>query len=121
MSEKNFGKIVNVASDAARIGNAGEVVYSSAKGGLVTFTKSLAREVARHNVNVNCVCPGPTNTALMKEAPEKMIEALKKMIPFRRIAEPDDVANVIAFLCSKEADFVTGQIISASGGLTMVG
>jgi 2-hydroxycyclohexanecarboxyl-CoA dehydrogenase len=121
MSEKKFGKIVNVGSDAARIGNSGEAVYSAAKGGLVTFTKSLAREVARYNVNVNCVCPGPTNTPLMKDQPEKVIEALKRMMPFRRIAEPDEVANVIAFLCSREADFVTGQIISASGGLTMVG
>jgi 2-hydroxycyclohexanecarboxyl-CoA dehydrogenase len=121
MSEKKFGKIVNVGSDAARVGNSGEAVYSAAKGGLVTFTKSLAREVARYNVNVNCVCPGPTNTPLMKDQPEKVIEALKKMMPFRRIAEPEEVASVIAFLCSREADFVTGQIISASGGLTMVG
>lgn len=121
MTEKKFGKIVNIASDAARIGNAGEVVYSAAKGGVVTFTKSLAREVARYNVNVNCVCPGPTNTPLMKDQPEKVIEALKKMMPFRRIAEPLEVANVIAFLCSPEADFVTGQVISVSGGLTMVG
>ena len=121
MSEKNFGKIVNVASDAARIGNAGEVVYSAAKGAVVTLTKSLAREVARYGVNVNCVCPGPTNTPLMKDQPEKVIEALKRMMPFRRIAEPLEVANVIAFLCSREAGFVTGQILSASGGLTMVG
>lgn len=121
MSQKKFGKIVNVASDAARIGNAGEVAYSAAKGGIITFTKSLAREVARYNVNVNCVSPGPTNTTLMRDQPEHVIEALKKMIPFRRVAEPVDVANVIAFFCSREADFVTGQVISASGGLTMVG
>jgi 2-hydroxycyclohexanecarboxyl-CoA dehydrogenase len=121
MSEKKFGKIVNVGSDAARIGNSGEAVYSAAKGAVVTLTKSLAREVARYSVNVNCVCPGPTNTPLMKGQPENAMEALKKLVPFRRIAEPVEVANVIAFLCSREASFVTGQIISASGGLTMVG
>ena len=121
MSEQKYGKIVNIASDAARLGNAGEAVYSAAKGGLVTFTKSRAREAARYNINVNCVCPGPTNTQLMKDQPEKVIEALKRMMPFRRIAEPMELANVIAFLCTDEAGFVTGQIISVSGGLTMVG
>ena len=121
MIEKKYGKIVNIGSDAARVGNSGEVVYSAAKGGVVTFTKSLAREVGRYKINVNCVCPGPTNTPLMKKQPEKVIEALTQMIPFRRIAEPLELANVIAFLCSREASFVSGQVISVSGGLTMVG
>lgn len=121
MVEKQFGKIVCIGSDSARIGNPGEVVYSAAKAGVITFTKSLAREVARYKINVNCVCPGPTNTPLIKEQPENMIEGLKKLIPLRRIAEPIEVANVVAFLCSREADYVTGQVISASGGLTMVG
>ncbi len=121
MSEKKYGKILNVASDAARVGNAGEAVYSASKGGLITFTKSLAREVARYNVNVNCVCPGPTNTPLMKHQPERFVEALKKMIPFHRLSEPEELANVITFLCMDEARFVTGQVISVSGGLTMAG
>jgi len=121
MCENTFGKIVNVASDAARVGNAGEVLYSAAKGGIVSFTKSLAREVARYNVNVNCVCPGPINTPLVSHQPEKMLMALKKMIPFRRIGEPIEVAHVIAFLCSNDASYVTGQTISVSGGLTTVG
>jgi 2-hydroxycyclohexanecarboxyl-CoA dehydrogenase len=121
MIEKNAGKIVNIASDSARIGNPGEVVYSATKSALVTFTKSLAREVSRYQVNVNCVSPGPTNTPLMAAQPEKMIEGLKRLIPLRRIGEPEDIANMVAFLCSEEADFVTGQIISVSGGLTMVG
>jgi 2-hydroxycyclohexanecarboxyl-CoA dehydrogenase len=121
MMEKNRGKIVNIASDSARIGNPGEVVYSATKAGLITFTKSLAREVARYQVNVNCVSPGPTNTPLMAAQPEKMIEGLKRLIPLRRIGEPVDIANMVAFLCSDEAAFVTGQIISVSGGLTMVG
>jgi 2-hydroxycyclohexanecarboxyl-CoA dehydrogenase len=121
MMKQNRGKIVNIASDSARIGNPGEVVYSATKAGLITFTKSLAREVARYQVNVNCVSPGPTNTPLMAAQPEKMIEGLKRLSPLRRIGEPVDIANMVAFLCSDEAAFVTGQIISVSGGLTMVG
>jgi 2-hydroxycyclohexanecarboxyl-CoA dehydrogenase len=121
IEKNNGGKIVNIASDSARLGNPGEAVYSATKGGLVSFTKSLAREVARYQITVNCVSPGPTNTPLMKAQPEKMIEGLKRLIPLRRIGEPEDIASMVAFLSSDEAAFVTGQIISVSGGLTMVG
>jgi 2-hydroxycyclohexanecarboxyl-CoA dehydrogenase len=115
------GKIVNVASDAGRVGSMGETVYASAKGGMIAFTKSLAREVARYQIYVNCVCPGPTDTPLFHAQPEKLKEALIKAIPFRRLAKPEETANVIAFLASEQSDYVTAQVVSVSGGLTMVG
>ena len=121
MIEKGYGKIVNVASEAGRIGSVGEVVYSAAKGGLITFTKALAREVARHKINVNCVCPGPTKTPLMRNQPEKIVEAITRITPLRRLAEPSEVADAIIFFCSPQSNFVTGEIMSVSGGLTMVG
>ena len=103
-----------------RVGSSGEAVYSAAKGGVIAFTKSLAREMARHQVRVNCVCPGPTDTALFASfAGPKLREALTKAIPFRRLGQPADVASVVAFLASDEASFVTGQTVSVSGGLTM--
>jgi 2-hydroxycyclohexanecarboxyl-CoA dehydrogenase len=120
MAERGSGAVVNLGSDAARVGSSGEAVYSAAKGGVVAFTKSLAREVARSRVRVNCVCPGPTDTALFAEfAGEKLREALIRAIPFRRLAEPADIANAVAFLASDEAAFITGQTVSVSGGLTM--
>jgi 2-hydroxycyclohexanecarboxyl-CoA dehydrogenase len=121
MVEKGCGKIVNVASEAGRIGNVGEVVYSASKGGLITFTKALARETARHKININCVCPGPTNTPLLRHQPKKLIDAITKMTPFRRVAECSEVADAIIFFCSNRADFITGEVISVSGGLTMAG
>ena len=121
MMERGSGRIVNVASDAGRVGSLGETVYSGAKGGLIAFTKSLAREVARYRINVNCVCPGPTDTPLMAAVPDKVKDALTKAIPFRRLGKPEEVADAIVFFASDRAAYVTGQVLSVSGGLTMVG
>jgi len=122
MAAQGSGSVVNLASDAGRVGSSGEAVYSAAKGGVIAFTKAIAREVARHGVNANAVCPGPTDTALfasMGGDNPKLREALTKAIPFRRLAQPADLANVVAFLASDEASYVTGQTVSVSGGLTM--
>lgn len=113
------GKIVNVASDAGRAGSGGEAVYAGAKGGVIAFTKSLARETARYKLNVNCVCPGPTETPLLASIPDKQREALMRAIPFRRFAQPSDVADAILFFASDRASYLTGQVLSVSGGLTM--
>ncbi len=115
------GKIVNVSSDAGRVGSSGETVYAGAKGGIIAFTKSLAREVARHQIHVNCVCPGPTDTPLFASLPAPAREALVRAIPFRRLARPEEVAQAIFFFASPRSDFVTGQVLSVSGGLTMAG
>jgi 2-hydroxycyclohexanecarboxyl-CoA dehydrogenase len=121
MMERGSGKVVNIASDAGRVGSLGETVYSGAKGGLIAFTKSLAREMARYNINVNCVCPGPTETPLLFAVPEKHLEAFKKAIPFRRFGKPSEVADAVVFFASDRASYITGQVLSVSGGLTMVG
>ena len=127
MGERKAGRIVNVASDAARVGSSGEAVYAACKGGLVAFSKTLAREHARHGITVNVVCPGPTDTALLAGVaegaanPEKLIEAFTRAIPLGRLGQPGDLASAIAFLGSDDASFVTGQVLSVSGGLTMNG
>jgi len=113
-------KIVNVASDAGRVGSGGEAVYSGAKGAVVAFTKALARETARYATNVNCVCPGPTDTPLLASIPEKQREALARVIPFRRFGKPEEVADAILFFAGPGCNYVTGQVLSVSGGLTMV-
>jgi 2-hydroxycyclohexanecarboxyl-CoA dehydrogenase len=115
------GRVVNIASDAGRVGSTGETVYAGAKGGLIGFTKSLAREMARYEITVNCVCPGPTDTPLFQRQPERIKEALVRAIPFRRLAQPDDVAHAVRFFASDQAAYITGQILSVSGGLTMAG
>jgi 2-hydroxycyclohexanecarboxyl-CoA dehydrogenase len=120
MVDVRAGKIVNISSDAGRVGSTGETVYAAAKGGLIAFTKSLARELARYRINVNCVCPGPTDTPLFSAQPERMREALTRAIPFRRIAQPEEIAEAVMFFLGRRTDYVTGQILSVSGGLTMV-
>ena len=119
MAAARAGKIVNISSDAGRVGSMGETVYAAAKGGLIAFTKSLARELARYQINVNCVCPGPTDTPLFQRQPERMKEALTRAIPFRRIAQPIEIAHAILFFLSRRSDYITGQVLSVSGGLTM--
>ena len=121
MVEQGGGRVVNLASDAGRVGSSGEAVYSAAKGGIIAFTKT-AREMARHQVAVNCVCPGPTDTALFASVTEdnpKLRDALIKAIPLRRLAKPADLASAVAFLASDEAAYITGQTLSVSGGLSM--
>jgi 2-hydroxycyclohexanecarboxyl-CoA dehydrogenase len=120
------GRIVSIASDAGRVGSTGEAVYSACKAGIIGFSKALAREVARKGVTVNVVCPGPTDTALLAEvgATErgaKIVAGMQRAIPLGRIGQPDDVAGAVAYLVSDEAAFVTGQVLSVSGGLTMAG
>ena len=121
MIERGSGKIVNISSDAGRVGSLGETVYSGAKGGLIAFTKSLARETARYNINVNCVCPGPTETPLLFAVPEKHLEAFKKAIPFRRFAKPSEIADAVVFFAGDQSSYITGQVLSVSGGLTLAG
>ncbi len=115
------GRVVNISSDAGRVGSLGETVYAGAKGGVIAFTKSLAREMARHGVNVNCVAPGPTDTPLLHAQPQKIQDALLRAIPLRRFGQPEEIAHVVVFLASDQASYVTGQVLSVSGGLTMAG
>lgn len=115
------GKVVNIASDAGRVGSSGESIYAGAKGGVIALSKSLAREMARHRINVNCVCPGPTDTPLFDAQSDRLKEALIKAIPFRRLARPEEVADAVLFFASDAAAYVTGQVLSVSGGLTMAG
>jgi 2-hydroxycyclohexanecarboxyl-CoA dehydrogenase len=121
MSERGGGRIVNLASDAGRVGSSGETVYAGAKGGVIAFTKSVAREVARHGITANVVCPGPTDTPLFRAQPERLQEALTRAVPMRRLGSPEDVAAAISFFASERAGFITGQVLSVSGGLTMAG
>jgi 2-hydroxycyclohexanecarboxyl-CoA dehydrogenase len=123
MVERGWGRLVNVGSDAGRVGSSLESVYSGAKGGVIAFTKTIAREVARSGVTANVVCPGPTRTAFLDriagEGGERLVESLTRAVPMRRLGEPDDVAAAVAFLASDGAGYITGQTLSVSGGLTM--
>ena len=123
MIKQQAGKIITIASDAGRVGSTGEAVYSAAKGGLIAFTKTIARETARHRINVNCVCPGPSDTPLFQQEfaaqSPKLAESLKRVIPWGRLGVPEDIAPAVVFLASDDAGFITGQTLSVSGGLTM--
>jgi 2-hydroxycyclohexanecarboxyl-CoA dehydrogenase len=126
MVARGGGRVVNIASDAGRVGSSGEVVYSACKAGVIGFTKAVAREVAKHQITVNAVCPGPTETQLLAdvlggEQGEKVLAGMRRAIPLGRLGQPDDVAGAVRWLASPGAGYVTGQVISVSGGLTMVG
>lgn len=127
MCDRGWGRVVNIASDAARVGSSMEAVYSACKGGIVAFTKSVARELARSGVRLNVVCPGPTDTPLLAQFLEggedggKIVKALERAVPMKRIGQPEDVPGIVAFLASDDAEYITGQVISVSGGLTMHG
>ena len=127
MSERKSGRIINIASDAGRVGSSGEVVYSGCKGATIAFAKALARELARSQVTINNVCPGPTDTPAMDsfvgtgEQGQKIRDSMVRGVPLGRIGVPDDYPGIVAFLASDDAAFITGQTISVSGGLTMHG
>ena len=127
MVERRYGRVVNVASDAARVGSTGEAVYAACKSAMLGFSKTLAREHARHGITLNVVCPGPTSTNLFADFlkgagnPDKLMEAFRRSIPLGRIGAPDDLPGTIAFFASDDAAYVTGQVISVSGGLSMAG
>ena len=126
MAARGFGRVVNIASDAGRVGSSGEAVYSACKGGIIALTKTLARELVSKGVILNTICPGPTDTAILRsflEGPDgaRIAEGLKRAIPMRRLGAPEDYPGLIAFLLSDDAAYITGQTISVSGGLTMHG
>jgi len=126
MATRGFGRVVNIASDAGRVGSSGEAVYSACKGGIIAFAKTIARELVGKGVIVNTLCPGPTDTAILRsflEGPDgaRIAEGLKRAIPMRRVAVPEDYPGLVAFLLSDDAAYITGQTISVSGGLTMHG
>ena len=126
MVERRWGRLVHIASDAGRVGSSHEAVYSGAKGGLIAFSKTVAREMARYEITSNTVCPGPTETPLLQSivdssgAGGKVIESMTRAVPMRRLGRPQDIAPAVAYLVSEKAGFVTGQTLSVSGGLTMV-
>lgn len=121
IAEGKGGRVINISSDAGRVGSSGEVVYSGAKGGLMGFTKALAREMARYGICVNCVCPGPTDTAMLQGAPKKLTDSLARVIPMGRLAQPEDIMFAVRFFASDQTSYITGQTLSVSGGLTMAG
>ena len=127
MAERGRGKVVTIASDAGRVGSSGEAPYSACKGGLIALTKTLARELASKNIQLNVVCPGLTETGMLEQFmqgagnPEKLREAYRRAIPLGRLGKPGDIPGAVLFFASDDADFITGQVLSVSGGLTMHG
>jgi 2-hydroxycyclohexanecarboxyl-CoA dehydrogenase len=124
MQARGHGKIVSISSDAGRVGSFGEAVYAGCKAAIIGFSKTLARELARNNINVNVVCPGPTETSMLQSAftgRERVLEAMQRGIPMRRLGQPADLVGAVAFFASADSDYATGQVLSISGGLTMVG
>ncbi len=125
MIEQGWGRIINISSDAARVGSSLEAVYSGAKGGVISFTKTIARETAKNGVTANVVCPGPTDTPLLdgivaaSDNGDKVIGAMARSVPMKRIGQPSEVASAVVYFASEDAGFVTGQTLSVSGGLTM--
>jgi 2-hydroxycyclohexanecarboxyl-CoA dehydrogenase len=125
MQEVGWGRIVNIGSDAARVGSSMEAVYAGAKGGVIAFTKTIAREAARSGVTANVVCPGPTMTPLIEETlaesehADRLLEGMRRAIPMKRLGAPEDIAVGVSFFASEDASFITGQTLSVSGGLTM--
>ncbi len=125
MIEQKNGRIISISSDAAKVGSTGESVYAGAKGAVISFSKTMARELARYNITVNVVCPGPTETPLVDELKKeselgnKILSSMEKIIPLRRMARPEDIAYAVCFLASDEAEYITGQVLSVNGGLTM--
>jgi 2-hydroxycyclohexanecarboxyl-CoA dehydrogenase len=125
MAQRGWGRIVNLSSDAARVGSAQEAVYAGAKAAVIAFTKTIAREFARAGVTANVVCPGPTQTDMLREMvadaadAERLVGALERAVPMRRLGRPEEVAAAVAFLASEQAGYITGQTLSVSGGLTM--
>jgi 2-hydroxycyclohexanecarboxyl-CoA dehydrogenase len=123
MIDAGAGRIINIASDAARVGSVFEAVYSAAKGGVISFTKTIAREAARHQVTVNCICPGPTETPMLAKYAQnnpRAYEALARYVPLGRTGQPADIAPMVTFLAGDGGSYITGQVLSVSGGLTMV-
>lgn len=127
MAQRDGGRVVTIASDAGRVGSSGQAVYSACKGGVIALSKTLARELARRGILLNVVCPGPTDTPMlqdfMNQGPggQKVHDAMKRAIPLKRLGQPEDIPGIVAFLASDDASFITGQVISVSGGLTMHG
>ncbi len=125
MIKEGKGRIISISSDAAKVGSTGESVYSGAKGAVISFSKTMARELARYNITVNVVCPGPTETPLVEELKreselgDKILSSMERIIPLRRMARPSDIAYAVCFFASDEAEYITGQVLSVNGGLTM--
>jgi 2-hydroxycyclohexanecarboxyl-CoA dehydrogenase len=127
MSEHGTGNVINIASDAGRVGSSGQAVYSACKGGIIAFTKTMAREMVRKGIRLNCICPGPTDTPMLQafldegESGKRVYDGLKKAIPMGRLGQPEDIPGIVAFFASDDSAFMTGQVVSVSGGLTMHG